>query len=383
MASTKILRSNADLKFLRLASSLLIASLCIAACAQPAAPTPVIFDTDMYTDIDDALALAMLHSLHDRGEVKLLAVTISTDAPWIAPYIDLVDTFYRHPGIPIGIAHGGISSARFSSSAPYSPNGINYTQYLAERKSPSGALIYPHRLQQRSQAAEAVSLLRRTLAAQQDHTVVIIQVGYSSNLAKLLESQPDASSPLNGYDLVRQKVRLLSAMAGSFADCDVAGVHHPAGAPETNLLVDVPAAQTVFSRWPTDVVASGYEVGSQMRITQSDIDRYFSYAAHHPVADTYNYLAPYYRKASKHPEAPHDHATYDLTSVLYAARPSADYFSISAPGQITVLPNGGSTFQPSPTGHHRYLILTEAQKARALEAMVQLSSQPPATISRH
>ena len=39
----------------------LMANVCFAA-------RPVIFDTDMGNDIDDALALAMLHALSDRGE---------------------------------------------------------------------------------------------------------------------------------------------------------------------------------------------------------------------------------------------------------------------------------------------------------------------------
>ena len=37
----------------------------------------VIFDTDMGNDVDDALALAMIHALQSRGECELLAVTIT------------------------------------------------------------------------------------------------------------------------------------------------------------------------------------------------------------------------------------------------------------------------------------------------------------------
>ena len=33
-------------------------------------PVPIIFDTDMGNDIDDALALAMIHTLADRGEAR-------------------------------------------------------------------------------------------------------------------------------------------------------------------------------------------------------------------------------------------------------------------------------------------------------------------------
>ena len=34
---------------------------------------PIIFDTDIGTDVDDADALAILHVLADRGEAKILA----------------------------------------------------------------------------------------------------------------------------------------------------------------------------------------------------------------------------------------------------------------------------------------------------------------------
>jgi hypothetical protein len=55
----------------------------------------LIFDTDIWSDIDDVMALAMLNTLEDRHEVNLLAVTISTEDPWCASYVDLIDTFYR------------------------------------------------------------------------------------------------------------------------------------------------------------------------------------------------------------------------------------------------------------------------------------------------
>ena len=42
-----------------------------------AEPIKLIFDTDMGNDVDDALALAMLHSLESRGESELLAITLT------------------------------------------------------------------------------------------------------------------------------------------------------------------------------------------------------------------------------------------------------------------------------------------------------------------
>ena len=54
-----------------------IALLLIAALGLAAEPVRIIFDTDMGNDIDDALALAVLHAFESRGEAKLLAVTLT------------------------------------------------------------------------------------------------------------------------------------------------------------------------------------------------------------------------------------------------------------------------------------------------------------------
>ena len=75
---------------------------------------------------------------------------------------------------------------------------------------------------------------------------------------------------------------------------------------------------------------------------------------------------------------PYDRPTWDLTAVLYAVRPDDGYFSASPPGIITILPDGSSRFSISAGGDHRYLVLTDEQRARTLEAMIQLASQPPA-----
>src|SRR5882757_2449748 len=74
---------------------------------QPIAPVNVIFDTDMGNDVDDALALAMLHAFQSRHEVNLLAITVTKDNKWAAPYIALVDTFWAPTEIPIGTVRNG------------------------------------------------------------------------------------------------------------------------------------------------------------------------------------------------------------------------------------------------------------------------------------
>ena len=112
---------------------------------------------------------------------------------------------------------------------------------------------------------------------------------------------------------------------------------------------------------------------------QSIVDEY-SYVENHPIVDSYRTYCDDAKASDpgiKHCPEDHDHATPDLTAVLYAARPDKHYFSVSKPGKITVLDDGGSRFEEIPGGQHRYLILNDADKARTLEAMVMLASQPP------
>ena len=366
-----IMRSNPRVWGVSLLMAL--AASCLA-CHPAAAEVPnVIFDTDMWSDIDDALALAMLHALENRGEIKLVAVTVNMQEPWCASYVDAIDTFYGRPEIPVGLVRGGKNTEEIRKEFPETTWPVTeYTRLVSGRKTSGGALMYPHRLTDGSKAPDAVSVLRRTLASQPDGSVVMIEVGYHTNLARLLDSGTDAASPLSGRDLVAHKVRLLSIMAGNFGDSEQDGKVKPKGTPEFNLMVDVPAAQKVYSNWPTPIVDSGFEIGISMLYPAYSIDHDYAYVAHHPIADTYRTYAEETKR-----KWPHDHPTYDLTAVLYAARPDRDYFSLSKPGKITVLPDGASRFDEADGGTQRYLIMNDEQKARTLEAMVMLASEPP------
>ena len=167
-------------------------------------PVPLIFDTDICGDCDDVLALGMIHALQSRGHCRLLAVTISVDNEQAAPFVDAVNTFYGRGDIPIGVVGKGgvVEKSTFLS--------------LVEEKDAAGHFRYPHDLISGRSAPGATAVLRKALAAQPDHSVVIAQVGFSTNLARLLDSPPDEHSPLSGLELVRRKVKLLSLMAGAF-----------------------------------------------------------------------------------------------------------------------------------------------------------------------
>ena len=74
------------------------------------------------------------------------------------------------------------------------------------------AVRYPHKLDN-ANAPEAVELLSKTLAAQPDGTVVLVQVGFFYNFASLLDTPADR-------ELIQKKVRLLCLMGGAFQTID-------------------------------------------------------------------------------------------------------------------------------------------------------------------
>lgn len=294
-----------------------------------AEPARVIFDTDIGNDIDDVLALAMLHAFESRGEVKLLAVTVTKDNCLAGPAASAINTFYGRGAIPVGVVKNGVT-----------PEDGNYNAVIVER--------YPHE----TRFEDAVTILRRTLEAQPDGSVSIVQVGFSTNLAHLLASP-------GGRDLAARKVKRLVVMAGDFERPPYR---------EYNVKEDVASAAKVFGEWPTEIVASGYEIGEQIKFPAKNIERDFAWAPKHPVVDGYRaYL-----------KMPYDRQTWDLTAVLYAVRPDDSYFGVSARGVIRVGQGGETRFDADPNGGHRYLTVNEIQRARILEAFLHLASQPTA-----
>ena len=320
--------------------------------APPAAEKPVkqpvrlIFDTDMGNDIDDALALGVIHALQKRKECELLAVTITKDNEFAAPFVNLVNTFYGRAGIPIGVVRGG----KTPEDSPY----IRVPVQAQDEGKPR----YPHKLQNGKDAPEAVGLLREVLSKQPDGSVVLVVVGFSTNLARLLDSPADNHSPLKGSDLVAKKVKLVSMMAGMFSEKN--------RGKEYNVFIDIDAAKNVFASCPVPIVASGFEIGQAIKFPATSIERDFSWVPHHPLAEAYGL----YQKM------PYDRETWDLTSVLYAVHPDRGYFGVSDPGTITVDEAQVTQFTAGESGKHRYLTVTPEQIARVREALVQLASQP-------
>ncbi len=323
--------------------------------ASAAEPPGIIFDTDICGDCDDVLALGMIHALQSRRACKLLAVTVSVHNDLAAPFVDAVNTFYGRGDIPIGVvAKGGV---------------VEQSKYLGlvNQKEADGRFRYPHKLLTGKDAPPATLVLRKALAAQEDQSVVIAQVGFSTNLARLLDSGPDECSPLSGIDLVKHKVKLLSLMAGAFQPIDGNKEYL-----EYNVIRDIPSCQKLAESWPTPMVFSGFEIGIAVPYPAQSIERDYGYVPHHPLADAYiHYIPP-----------PHNRPSWDLTAVLFAVVADRGYFDVSQHGRVTINKDATCHFEAESHGSHAYLILRPEQQSRVVEALVQLSSQPPQQVEK-
>jgi inosine-uridine nucleoside N-ribohydrolase len=319
--------------------SLLFTLLLSASSVLAAEPVRLILDTDIGNDIDDTLALAMIHALQNRAEVHLLAVTITKDNRYAAPFVDLVNSFYGRPNIPIGVVHKGKT-----------PDDSPMLKVPTGRRDATGHYVYPHRIENGSEAADATELLHRVLNEQPDHSVTIAQIGFSTNLARLLKTP-------GGRDLIERKVKILCLMAGNFEKPE----------PEYNVHIDSDSAKILFQDWPTPLVFSPFNVGLAITYPYESIQKDFGYTANHPIAEAYRTFT----------QKPEDRPNYDSTAVLQAIRPDRGYFDLSPPGRVTLGPKSVTVFTPDPQGKCRYLIVKPDRVAQIRELMAALVSEPP------
>ena len=305
---------------------------------EPSASTatvPIIFDTDIGTDVDDAGALAILHVLADRGEARILTTISANGNRWCAPALDVINTYYGRGDLPVGCSRTGPDPELW------------YHDSVA---------AFPHDLQQSEEAPSAVDLYRRILAAQPDHSVTIVVVGWLTNLAELLKSPPDRHSPLAGRELVAAKVKELVSMGGRWPNS-------PKNEGEYNFTMDGAAAHQVIRDWPGRIVFTGLG---------KDVMTGGRLVAHGPKD---NPIPAFYRnffaanKVSRR-------SSWDLIAVLYAVRGPSDYFTVVSGGKCVGKADGSNEWLAGAPSNHAYLEyrLPPEQLAAVLE---DLLTTPP------
>lgn len=269
-------------------------------------PVKIIFDTDMHSDVDDAGALAVLHALADREECQILAVMCSTKDPFSASTVDAINTYYGRPDIPIGIVKGeGVLRKS------------NYTQGISTE--------FLHDFKSDDTALDAAHLYRNILEKQQNQSVVIVTVGYLTNIRNLLQL-PAEEGHISGVDLVKRKVKSWVCMGGNFI-----------GNPpkdnlklgNTNFVGDAPASYYAIYNWPGDLIFAGREVCS-VPSGLSIGENLTKTPPRNPVRRAYEL---YFGGSVK------NRHVADLATVLYAVRGLRDYWDIQTKGYMDLKPD--------------------------------------------
>ncbi|HEV2483715.1 MAG TPA: nucleoside hydrolase [Puia sp.] len=300
-------------------AALFISLLLVTAAAE--AQERVIFDTDMGPDYDDVGAITLLHAFADSGKATILATMASDRYEGVAAVIDVFNTWFHRPNIPIGVP---------KEWAVDQKDWQHWTDTILAK--------YPHAIGTNAQAEDAVSLYRRILAKQPDHNVVIITTGFFTNLSNLLQSPADTSSRLSGKQLVNQKVKKLVSMAGRY----------PQGR-EFNVLKDSVASAYVFEHWPTPILLSGFEIGVKIK-TGLPLANNTS-IQNSPVKDVFRICLP------KAQEDAGGRSSWDETAVLVGIAGYKPWYSVIS-GQVHVLSDGSNTWESSTSGRCAYLVET-------------------------
>ncbi len=307
-------------KFLLLLS---LSALLIAGCSGPktgdvSQPVKIIFDTDLGPDYDDVGALAFLHAMADSGKAEILATLSSNKHELVAPSIDVINTWFNRPDLPVGAPAGN------------GPN-LGSSQHWAD----SIVAVYPHDLKSTSEAEDAVRIYRKILAGQPDKSVTIITVGFLTNLNNLLRSGPDEFSAMSGGELIAAKVAKLVSMAGSF----------PRGR-EFNVYIDSLASKHVFENWPGEVIFTGFETGKDiltgLRVMKMPVSG-------SPVKDVFRISIPMSE------EDKNGRMSWDETAVLIAVYGTDGFFNTRR-GTIMVDSSGSNGWKDDPEGKHQYVI---------------------------
>ncbi len=288
--------------------SLFFLSCTINCFAQGSAkPVNIIFDSDMGPDYDDVGAIAILHALADKGDVKILATMASTKYEGVAGILSVFNIYFKRPGIPIGIPKEKALEMR---------DWQHWTDTLLAK--------YPHRIKSNAEAEDAVKLYRKILAAQSDHSVTIVTIGFLTNLSDLLNTGADEYSNLSGAELVKKKVKLLVSMAGGY----------PAGK-EFNMMQDAAASKNVYDNWSSPVIFSGGEIGERIKTGLPLIHN--NAIKNDPVKDVFRISIPQAKEDSA------GRKSWDETAVLVAIEGYSPWFGLHE-GRIVIAHDGSNTW---------------------------------------
>ena len=291
-------------------------------------PMPMILDTDFGSSTDDLFALMMLYHYMEEGLVDLKGVVVDREGVKNAELVDVFNTYYGHPDIPIALERNGVKNPR--CFIPY--NGV------CDLKDQQGNPLFK-RSQDLSNCPEGYKLYRQLLSKAEDKSIVIVAIGFVTTLAELFESGADEYSQLSGVDLFGQKVKSVYIQSGRFESGDsLSGYNMRAASKQSAIFYDKLPKNV-------DLIMSPSNIGDMMNYLPQDVLVDLSATEQNPIKAVYtNYTCDTGQRM------------WD-TNCLVNAVLGDEAYHMSPRGWVKFVDKGEESlmlFTPDPAGNARY-----------------------------
>lgn len=300
----------------------------LAPSAPETKPIPMILDSDFGSSTDDLFAIMMLHHYIDEGLVDLKGVVVDREGEKNAQLVDVFNTYYGHPDIPIGKELNGVKNPR--CFIPY--NGI------VDLQTPQGDPLFKRSLDS-SKFPEGYKLYRQLLSQAEDKSVVIVAIGFATTLAELFESGADEFSTENGLDLFEKKVKSVYIQSGRFESGDsLCGYNMRAAAKRSAIFYD---------RLPhtVDLIMSPSNIGDAIDYAPANVLADLSATEVNPIKSVYTYYT-----------CDTGQRMWDTNCLVNAVLGDKEY-NMSPRGYVKFVDLGNESlmlFTPDPNGNARY-----------------------------
>ena len=299
-----------------------------ATLANDKKPVQMILDSDFGSSTDDLFALMMLNHYMDDGLVDLKGIVVDREGEKNAALVDIFNTYYGHPEVPIGLERNGVKNPR--CFIPY--NGI------CDLKDEQGQPLF-RRSVDTSKCPEGYKLYRQLLSQADDKSIVVVAIGFATTLAQLFESGADEYSPLSGVELFGKKVKSVYIQSGRFEAGDsLSGYNMRAASRQSAIFYD---------RLPknVDLIMSPSNVGDQIDYLPKDVLVDLSYTEINPIKAVYT-----------HYTCDTGQRMWDTNCLVQAVLGDAEY-NLSPRGWVTFVDRGEESlmlFKADPQGNARY-----------------------------
>ena len=295
---------------------------------QKAEPINLILDADFGSSTDDLFALMMINHFMDEGRVDLKGIIVDREGAKNAGVVDIFNTYYGHPNVPVGLERNGVKNPR--CFIPY--NGI------CDLKDVHGNPMFKRSFDE-NKCMEGYKLYRKLLSEAKDKSITVVAIGFMTTIAQLFESGADEYSKEKGVDLFGKKVKAVYIQSGRFEAGDSLSGY--------NMRAASKQAAVFYNNLPKDVdiIMSPSNIGDLMDYSPKDVLADLSTTERNPIKAVYT-----------HYTGDTGQRMWDTNCLVNAVDGDEGYY-LSPRGWVTFVDLGEASqmlFKVDPAGNARY-----------------------------